>query len=123
MYVCVDYILAGEGVFLAGWLLPHGATEIPAILIAGQAGLVLAHALIGKGNRLSRRDRMRQIMPDLTTLICGVALLLVWSGIIEAFLSQYHAPIIPYWVKICFGSIELLVLIGFLSYAGRDKHA
>ena len=32
-----DYILAGESVFLLGWLLPHGAIEIPAILLAGQA--------------------------------------------------------------------------------------
>jgi uncharacterized membrane protein SpoIIM required for sporulation len=39
--VSVDYILAGQTKFLAGWLLPHGSFEIPAILIAGQAGLIL----------------------------------------------------------------------------------
>ena len=47
--VTVDYIRAGQTKFLAGWLLPHGAVEIPSILIAGQAGLVLALALIGWG--------------------------------------------------------------------------
>ena len=36
---------------LAGWLMPHGVTEIPAILIAGQAGLTLALGLIGWGRR------------------------------------------------------------------------
>ncbi|MCH8219625.1 MAG: stage II sporulation protein M, partial [Planctomycetes bacterium] len=45
--VCVDYIRAGESVFLAGWLLPHGSIEIPAILIAVQAGFVLGFAMIG----------------------------------------------------------------------------
>jgi len=38
----VDYIRAGQTKFLVGWLLPHGSFEIPAILIAGQAGLILA---------------------------------------------------------------------------------
>ena len=40
--VAVDYVADGQTRFLLGWLLPHGAIEIPAILIAGQAGLVLA---------------------------------------------------------------------------------
>ena len=36
--VAVDYIHAGQTKFLLGWLMPHGVVEIPAILIAGQAG-------------------------------------------------------------------------------------
>jgi hypothetical protein len=39
-----DYVLDGQGSFLAAWILPHGSIELPAIFIAGQAGLVLAHA-------------------------------------------------------------------------------
>ena len=45
--VAVDYMLAGQTVFLLGWLLPHGVIEIPAVLIAGQGGLVLGRTLIG----------------------------------------------------------------------------
>ena len=26
--------------------------------------------------------------------------MLVWAGIVESFLSQYHEPVIPYWLKI-----------------------
>lgn len=119
--VSADYILAGQTKFLLGWLLPHGAIEIPAILIAGQAGLLLASALIGWGNRLSMRARLRQIAPDITTLIFGVALLLVWAGLVEAFFSQYHEPILPYAVKITFGMIELVLLAVFLTSAARPK--
>ena len=57
--VAVDYIRAGQTKFLLGWLLPHGVIEIPAILIAGQAGLLLAAALIGRGNRDPLRKRLR----------------------------------------------------------------
>ena len=121
--VAVDYVLAGESAFLLGWLLPHGAIEIPAIVLAGQAGIVLAGALIGWGKPISLRMRLRHISYDLVTLICGVALMLVWAGIIEAFFSQYHEPVLPYHIKIVFGCFELLILVLFLSRAGRKKQA
>ena len=117
--VAVDYMRAGETKFLLGWLLPHGVIEIPAILIAGQAGLMLAGALIGWGKRIPLRSRLRGISRDLVTLIIGVGLLLIWAGFVEAFLSQYHEPVIPYSVKISFGMLELLLLILFLSRSGK----
>lgn len=114
--VCADYILAGEVKFLAGWLLPHGAIEIPAIFLAGQAGLVLARAIIGWGSRVGIGARLRLIGSDLVTLIGGVALMLVWAGLVEAFMSQYHEPVLPYWAKIVFGTAELVGLGVFLFW-------
>ncbi|MFC1823354.1 stage II sporulation protein M [Thermodesulfobacteriota bacterium] len=120
--LCLDYILSGETVFLLGWLLPHGAIEIPAILLASQAGLVLAGALIGLGNRsLSLKLRLRNLSGDIVTLISGVAIMLVWAGIIEAFLSQYHEPVIPYGIKIGFGVFEIVLLVTFLWRSGRKS--
>jgi len=119
--VAVDYVLAGETSFLLGWLLPHGAVEIPAILLAGQAGIILAGALIGWGRPVSLRMRLRKISNDLVTLIFGVALMLVWAGIIESFFSQYHEPVMPYAVKIGFGVFELMILALFLGRAGRKS--
>ena len=117
--VIVDYCLAGEGVFLTGWLLPHGSIEIPAILIAGQAGLVLASALIGRGRRHPVKDRLRKVLPAVATLILGVAVMLVWAGIVESVFSQYHKGVLPYWLKIAFGCAELGLLAAFLGLAGR----
>lgn len=118
--IAYDYVHAGQTEFLLGWLLPHGVIEIPAILIAGQAGLVLAGALIGWGKRIPLAERLRAVAGDLMTLIFGVALLLVWAGLIEAFLSQYHKPVIPYAVKIAFGCVELLLLCLYLGRAGAS---
>jgi uncharacterized membrane protein SpoIIM required for sporulation len=117
--VAADYVLAGQTKFLLGWLMPHGVIEIPAILVAGQAGLVLANALVGWGKRDTLAQRFRAVAPDLVTLIFGVAVMLVWAGFIEAFLSQYHEPVIPYTAKITFGFIELAMLVLFLSRSGR----
>jgi uncharacterized membrane protein SpoIIM required for sporulation len=119
--VAVDYIQAGQTKFLLGWLMPHGVVEIPAILIAGQAGLMLALALIGRGSRSSLKSRLREISGDIVTLIFGVGLLLVWAGFVEAFLSQYHEPVIPYAVKIAFGAMELVLLSLFLAKSGIGK--
>jgi uncharacterized membrane protein SpoIIM required for sporulation len=118
--VCADYLAAGEGVFLTGWLLPHGSVEIPAILIAGQAGFVLGQALVGWSSRLTLRNRLREVGPDLATLIGGVAVMLVWAGIVESFFSQYHEPVLPYAVKIAVGLVETAGLAAFLAFAGRE---
>ncbi|HWH69786.1 MAG TPA: stage II sporulation protein M, partial [Candidatus Sulfotelmatobacter sp.] len=117
--VAVDYVRAGQTKFLLGWLLPHGAVEIPAILIAGQAGLMLALALIGWGKRVPLQTRLRAVSRDLMTLIFGIGLLLIWAGLVEAFLSQYHEPVIPYSAKIAFGLVELVLLFLFLAKSGK----
>jgi hypothetical protein len=46
--------------------------------------------------------------------------MLVWAGLIEAFFSQYHAPVLPYELKIGFGILELLLLALFLGLAGHS---
>jgi uncharacterized membrane protein SpoIIM required for sporulation len=117
--VVVDYLRAGEGVFLTGWLLPHGSVEIPAILFAGQAGLMLGYAMIGWGNSLRLRDRMRLILPDVLSILALVVVLLIWAGLVESFFSQYHEPTIPYAVKIAFGGTQLMLLGAYLLLAGR----
>jgi uncharacterized membrane protein SpoIIM required for sporulation len=116
--VIFDYVRAGQSVFLMGWLLPHGVIEIPAILIAGQAGLLLGQALIGWNSKENINQRLRSVTASLVTLISGAALLLIWAGIVEAFFSQYHEPILPYQFKIVFGLVELIALLMFLVFAG-----
>lgn len=119
--ISLDYVLAGETEFLIAWLLPHGSIELPAIVLAGQAGLVLGQALIGWSDSTPLRKRLRLVAPDLTTLIVGVAIMLVWAGLVESFFSQYHEPVLPYWLKTLFGLLELGFLIWYLGFVGRNR--
>jgi uncharacterized membrane protein SpoIIM required for sporulation len=119
--VAADYTQAGYVQFLLGWLLPHGVIEIPAILVAGQAGFVLAGALIGWGDQRTRRERLRLVSTDVLTLAGTAAVMLVWAGIVEAFLSQYHQPVLPYNLKIAFGLIEFVLLVFFFARAGQRE--
>jgi hypothetical protein len=47
--------------------------------------------------------------------------MLIWAGLVEAFLSQYHEPIIPYAAKIGFGVAETVALWWFLWRVGRSE--
>lgn len=114
-FVAADYMLGGQTLFLLGWLLPHGVIEIPAVLVGGQAGFVLASALIGRGDPLPLEKRLAGAVRDVCVLVAGLAAMLVWAGLVESFVSQYHQPVLPYWVKISFGIAELALLIFWLT--------
>jgi uncharacterized membrane protein SpoIIM required for sporulation len=97
--------------------LPHGAFEIPSILIAGQAGFYLARLLLRR-----REDRnMRQSIREWLLLIAGLALMLVWAGLMEGFFSQRHAPVLPYGFKVVVGIAELVLLTIYLLLIGRRE--
>ena len=57
---------------------------------------MLAGALIGWGSRgRPRAERFRAVAADLFAIVGGAAVLLVWAGMVEAFVSQYHQPVLP----------------------------
>ena len=117
--VAERYAQKGFGLFVTAWLLPHGALEIPSILIAGQAGFYLARLLL---RRRENRD-MRKEMLEWLLLVAGLTMMLVWAGLIEAFFSQHHAPTLPYGFKIVVGGVELALLTLYLLLVGRRQTA
>jgi uncharacterized membrane protein SpoIIM required for sporulation len=113
--VAVNYTQQGFGLFVTAWLLPHGVFEIPSILIAGQAGFYLARLLLRR-----REDRnVRQTMREWLVLVSGLAMMLVWAGIMEGFVSQHHAPVLPYAFKVGIAVAELVLLTLYLLLTGR----
>ena len=115
--VAVRYTQQGFGLFMTAWLLPHGVFEIPSILIAGQAGFYLARLLL----RRSEDRNVRRSMREWLVLVSGLAMMLVWAGIMEAFFSQRHAPVLPYGFKVAVGAAELALLTIYLSLIGQRK--
>ena len=115
--VAVHYTRQGFGLFMSAWLLPHGVFEIPSILIAGQAGFYLARLLLHR-----REDRnVRQSMREWLLLVAGLAMMLTWAGIMEAFFSQHHAPVLPYGFKVAVGAAEFVLLTVYLLLIGRRE--
>jgi uncharacterized membrane protein SpoIIM required for sporulation len=115
--VAVHYTQQGFGLFMTAWLLPHGVFEIPSILIAGQAGFYLARLLLRR-----REDRnVRESMREWLVLVAGLAMMLVWAGLMEAFVSQHHAPVLPYGFKVAVAAAELVLLTIYLLMIGQRE--
>ena len=106
------YVLDDVSVFFFAWVGPHGALELPSIVFAGAAGLVVGRALLLPGD-LSRGASLRRVLPNVWRMIIGAALTLVLAGLIEGSFSQFSAKTIPYSVKI---AVAALLFVGLMAY-------
>ncbi len=88
MLGCFFAIGANNGalVRLLSVVAPHGALEIPAIIIAGAGGLLMGHALINPG-RWRRVDALRIAAREALTMLLAAAPLFLLAGIIEGNIS------------------------------------
>jgi len=107
---------AGFGNDLLTFMVGHGVIELSCIFIAGGAGLLIGSALLMPGN-LSRADALKSRGKDAVHLMMGVAVLLVFAGIIEGFISP--API-PAGIKFSVAAITGMALYSYLLLAGRS---
>jgi len=71
---------------LWSFVAPHGVLELPAIFIAGGAGLRLGQGLLFPG-LLSRADALAKAGGEAVRLLMGVVPILVVAGLIEGFIS------------------------------------
>ena len=83
---------AGMSNQLWSFVAPHGVLELPAIFIAGGAGLLLARGLLFPG-RLTRRDSIIEAGGRAVRLVLGVIPMLVIAGFIEGYLSPSDFPV------------------------------
>jgi uncharacterized membrane protein SpoIIM required for sporulation len=77
---------AGMSVALWSFVAPHGVLELPAIVMAGGAGLRLAQGLLFPG-LLPRRQSVARAGSRAVALVLGCLPILVVAGVIEAFVS------------------------------------
>ncbi|HEY3988981.1 MAG TPA: stage II sporulation protein M [Acidobacteriaceae bacterium] len=76
---------------LWSFVCPHGALELPAIFIAGGAGLRLASGMLFPGI-YSRRDSIARAGSEAIRLVAGIIPMLIVAGSIEGFFSPSGAP-------------------------------
>ena len=101
---------------LWSFVAPHGVLELPAIFIAGGAGLRLAQALLFPG-LLSRRESLATGGTDSVRLLVGVIPMLIVAGTIEAFFSPSSTP--AQWKFVAAAALFTL-LIAYLWRGARN---
>jgi len=110
---------AGMSVSLWSFVAPHGSLELPAIFLAGGAGLVLARGLLDPGT-LPRREALAIAGGRAIRLLLGVVPMLVIAGIIEGFVSPVTMAATP---KFIIGAALFALLMLYLLWAGRTPTA
>jgi uncharacterized membrane protein SpoIIM required for sporulation len=84
--------LSGMSLQLWSFVAPHGVLELPAIFIAGGAGLRVAQGLLFPGV-LPRRESLARAGLEAVQLVLGTIPILMIAGLIEAFVSPTGLPI------------------------------
>ena len=97
---------AGLGISLWSFVAPHGVLELPAIFIAGGAGLLLGQGLVAPG-LLPRREALTIAAARAIRLLLGVIPILIVAGTIEGFVSPSEAPAATKFVIAAAGSVLL----------------
>ena len=90
------------------FVFPHGSLELPAIFLAGGAGLLIGKAIIFPG-KYKRIDVLKQNSIKAAQLLFGIIPMLIIAGTIEGFFSP--SPIIPSPIKYLFGTGLLILLV------------
>jgi uncharacterized membrane protein SpoIIM required for sporulation len=99
------------------FVFPHGALELPAIFIAGGAGLLIGRGLVFPG-QYRRRDALRIYGLQAAQLVMGIVPMLFMAGIIEGFFSPQTA--IPDVLKYLVG---IGIFTSFIWYCRRRPRA
>jgi uncharacterized membrane protein SpoIIM required for sporulation len=96
--------------------MPHGATELLAICLAGAAGYILAGAIVAPG-QLRRSSALKQVGDDALTIELGCMVMLVIAGFIEGFVAP---SAIDYPSRVSVLALSLALWAVYFLGAGRD---
>ena len=111
------YTSRGLGVDIWGWLLPHGVTELTAVILCGAAGLMLAHGLVFAGS-MPRMDSLRERgRPAAVIVICAVMMLFI-AGLIEGIFRQTVTDIT---VRYCVAGGTAIFWLSYFCLVGRGR--
>lgn len=101
-----------------GLILPHGLLELTAVFVACGLGLKLGWTVVDPGGR----TRARALAEEGRALVAGalgLALVLLVSGIVEAFVTP--SPL-PTWARLAIGVVVELLFLAYVFGPGRRAH-
>jgi uncharacterized membrane protein SpoIIM required for sporulation len=101
---------------LWSFVCPHASLELPAIFIAGGAGLRLAAGMLFPG-LYSRRESIALAGRESVRLVAGIIPMLIVAGTIEGFFSPSGAPVA---LKFAVGAVMFTLLLVWL-FSSSEK--
>jgi uncharacterized membrane protein SpoIIM required for sporulation len=102
--------------FLTG-VLPHGVLEIPAILIAGGAGFILAQAMI-QARPWPRLQELARAGKEALLLVAGCFPLLIVAAILEAGVARAPDRYLTSGFKLAVAAVFALLFVIYVGLLG-----
>ncbi len=106
---------AGHGRNILTFMCGHGTFELTAIIISGQAGLLMGYALVATEGR-TRLGSLRLHALEIVRLVLGAAVMLLIAAGIEAFWSPSSVPDEIKWLV---AAMLMTLVVLYLTLAGR----
>lgn len=112
------YLAQGLGWEWGAWVLPHGVTELLAIVLLAGGGLAIAHAVVAPGER-TRGEALRELRPDAVRhLLLAFPMLLLAAGL-ESFLRRSGLPDPARWAVAALSALGWAVWLGLARPPAR----
>jgi len=111
------YHVRGLGLDVWAWMLPHGVTELTAVVLCGAAGLLLAQALVFPGAR-TRIDSLREQGRAAAVIVVGAVGMLFIAGLIEGVFRQTVTSV-P--VRLAVAAATAAGWIYYFGFVGRGR--
>ena len=106
---------AGHGEHFWGLILPHGLLELTAVFVAGGVGLRLFWSWVEPGP-LTRSQSMAREGRTAGTVVLGLVVVLLVSGVIEAFVTPSG---LPTWARVGIGVLAEALFFAYVFVLGR----
>jgi uncharacterized membrane protein SpoIIM required for sporulation len=119
------HVQAGIGLEMWAWILPHGITELSAIVLCGGVGLMLGRAAVSPGLK-TRAQSLVDAGSEAARTAVGIAGMLLIAAFIESFVRQSHLSTAA---RLTFAALtavfwSLYVALGFMwvdDIKGREQ--
>jgi uncharacterized membrane protein SpoIIM required for sporulation len=111
------YASRGLSLELWAWILPHGVTELTAVVLCGAAGMALGQALVFPGREERRAGLARRGREAAVVALGAVALFFV-AGLIEGIFRQLVDSVA---IRYAMAGTTAVLLSSYLLLAGRRE--
>jgi uncharacterized membrane protein SpoIIM required for sporulation len=118
----VAFARAGEFASYCAEILPHGMVEIPACLIAGAAGFLLAEAIF-RARPWPRVEELSRRAQQALLLAAGCVPLILAAAFLEAFVARAPAWLLSNGLKLAVAGVVALVFAAYVLLLGWGRWA
>ena len=116
------FLEAGAGMEFATGILPHGVLEIPACLLGGAGGFVLAQALL-RARPWPRLQELGQKGREALALVAGCIPLLAVAAFNEAVIARAPDDLLDSGLKLAVACVFAAAFLGYVMLFGRRRRS